>query len=227
MNPYHLLEHLYIGIIYITTMPTQSRCSRYMRGKLNMPNESVLKSRCKICLVMLVFLVGMYFSVTWINWDAAVIFHGPSKGDINIKTVEVDDQTLLSSKWKEKYSYVRDVFIESCTEGYDVLTNLNIKILGTRVTDSLVYICQEDKLFVNLRTNPSKSATRLVCNETYGDLWKVEDERYHPLEYSYVVHGDIKREEHNTTSYEETCMLYQADELLHGKWKPTSIKSTL
>lgn len=227
MNPYHLIEHLYIGIIYITTMKNRNRCSKYMRGKMSMSNESVIKSRCKICLVMLLFLVGMYFSVTWINWDAAVIFSSPTENDIHLETVEVPDAVLLTDKWKEKHSYVRDVFIESCAHGYDVLTNLNIKILGTHVTDSLVYICSQDKLFVNLRLNPRTTATRLICNETYGDLWKVEDKRYHPLEYSYVVHGDITREEHNTTNYEETCMLYQADELLSGKWKPTSIKSTL
>ena len=122
----------------------------------------------------------------WINWDAAVVFKNPSKNDIYQITTEVEDKILTTSRWEEKKIYVKDVFIESCSEKYDVLTNLNIKILGTSVTDSLVYICNDDKMFVNLRINPKQNGIRLVCNETYGDLWKINDQRYHPLEYSFV-----------------------------------------
>ena len=77
------------------------------------------------------------------------------------------------------------------------------------------------------RINPNNKGIRLVCNETYGDLWKINDKRYHPLEYSYVKDGDIARIQQNTTNYKETCMLYQANELLKGEWKPTSIKDHL
>ena len=106
----------------------------------------------------------------WINWDAAVVFKNPNENDIYQITKEVEDKILTTSRWQEKKIYIRDVFIESCQSKYDVLTNLNINILGTRVLDSMVYICNEDILFVNLRINPQKRGTRLVCNETYWDL---------------------------------------------------------
>ena len=201
--------------------------SRYCRGNLDMSNKSLVKSRCKLCLSLLTFIIGIYFSFMWINWDAAVVFKNPSKNDIYQITTEVEDKILTTSRWEEKKIYVKDVFIESCSEKYDVLTNLNIKILGTSVTDSLVYICNDDKMFVNLRINPKQNGIRLVCNETYGDLWKINDQRYHPLEYSFVKDGDIARIEANTTNYKETCMLYQANELLKGEWKPSSIKDQL
>lgn len=204
-----------------------SRYSRYCRGNLDMSNKSLVKSRCKLCLGLLSFLMGIYFSFMWINWDAAVVFKNPNQNDIYQITKEVEDKILTTSRWKEKKIYIRDVFIESCQSKYDVLTNLNINILGTRVLDSLVYICSEDILFVNLRINPQKRGTRLVCNETYGDLWKINDQRYHPLEYSFVKDNDIARIEANTTNYKETCMLYQANELLKGEWKPSSIKDQL
>lgn len=227
MNPYYLLEHLYIGIIYLSYHNIMKRHSKYCRGNMDMSNKSLVKSRCKLCAAFILFLIGIYFSITWINWDAAVVFNKPSENDIYVKTTEVDDVTLVSKRWGEKKSFVREVFIESCQNGYDVLTNLNIKILGTRVTNSLVYLCKDDKMYVNLRLNPKKTKTRLICNETYGDLWKLENKRYHPLEYSYVLDGDITRSTHNTTNYEETCMLYQASELLKGNWKPKSIKDHL
>ena len=70
--------------------------------------------------------------------------------------------------------------------------------------------------------NTNKNNLRLECNETYGDMWKIENERYHPIEYSYIS-DDIERETHLTTTYEETCMLYQARDLLNGEWQPKSI----
>jgi hypothetical protein len=169
-------------------------------------------------------MIGAYFSVTWINWDAAVIFHNPTEADINHGTVEVDDVTLLSERWKEKRQYMHDVFTENCEANqYDVITNLNIRILGQYVPDSIVFLCESKRMLVNMRLASNKGGTRLVCNETYGDLWKVEDERYHPLKYSFITEDDIAREDHTTTTYEETCMLYQAEELLKGEWKPQSI----
>ena len=195
-----------------------------MRGRIDLSNKDLVKSRCKLCVAVLLFIIGLYFSVTWINWDAAVIFHNPTEADINHGTEEVDDATLLTERWKEKRSYMYDVFTENCeANSYDVITNLNIRILGQYVSDSIVFLCESRRMLVNMRLEANKEGIRLVCNETYGDLWKVEDERYHPLKYSFVTEDDIEREEHSTTTYEETCMLYQAEELLKGEWKPQSI----
>ena len=77
-----------------------------MRGRIDLSNRDLVKSRCKLCVAVLLFMIGAYFSVTWINWDAAVIFHNPSEADIDHGTVEVDDVTLLSERWKEKRSYM-------------------------------------------------------------------------------------------------------------------------
>ena len=195
-----------------------------MRGRIDLSNKDLVKSRCKLCVAVLLFIIGLYFSVTWINWDAAVIFHNPTEADINHGTEEVDDATLLTERWKEKRQYMYDVFTENCEANqYDVITNLNIRILGQYVSDSIVFLCESRRMLVNMRLEANKEGIRLVCNETYGDLWKVEDERYHPLKYSFVTEDDIEREEHSTTTYEETCMLYQAEELLKGEWKPQSI----
>lgn len=205
-------------------MKRKNRCNRYMRGRIDLSNKDLVKSRCKLCVAVLLFIIGLYFSITWINWDAAVIFHNPTEADINHGTIEVDDVTLLSERWKEKRSYMYDVFTENCEANqYDVITNLNIRILGQYVSDSIVFLCESRRMLVNMRIEPDKEGTRLVCNETYGDLWKVEDERYHPLKYSFITEDDIVREDHTTTTYEETCMLYQAEELLKGEWKPQSI----
>jgi len=204
-------------------MRRRDRCSRYLRGNIDLSNKSQMKSKCKICVGILSLLAGLYFSIQWINWDSAVIFNAPEYEDINFQTKEVDDITLTSNRWKEKKRFIKDVFRESCNNGFDVLTNLNVRILGQRVADSFVYLCKTDLLFVNMRIEEgNKGGVRLVCNETYGDLWKIEDERYHPVEYSYID-NDITRETHLTTTYEETCMIYQARELLNGEWQPKSI----
>ena len=205
-------------------MKRKNRCNNYMRGKIGLSNKDLVKSRCKLCVAVLLFIIGAYFSVTWINWDAAVIFHNPTEADITVTTTEVDDATLLSERWKEKRTYMADVFTETCdTNQYDVITNLNIRIVGLYVPDSIVFLCESKRMLVNMRLSPSKQGIRLVCNETYGILWKVEDERYHPLDYSFITEDGIVREDHTTTTYEETCMLYQAEELLKGEWKPQSI----
>ena len=92
-----------------------------MRGRIDLSNKDLVKSRCKLCVAVLLFIIGLYFSVTWINWDAAVIFHNPTEADINHGTEEVDDATLLTERWKEKRSYMYDVFtcmILVCTRMY-------------------------------------------------------------------------------------------------------------
>tara|TARA_B100000214_G_scaffold313503_1_gene246088 strand:+ start:434 stop:1048 length:615 start_codon:yes stop_codon:yes gene_type:complete len=204
-------------------MRRKNRCSNYLRGNIDLSNKSQIKSKCKICIGVLILIVGLYLSIKWINWDSAVIFNKPEINDINFETKEVDDITLISSRWKEKKGFIMDVFRESCQEGFDVLTNLNVRILGQRVEDSFVYLCKSDSLFVNMRIEKeNKNNLRLECNETYGDMWKIENERYHPIEYSYIS-DDIERETHLTTTYEETCMLYQARDLLNGEWQPKSI----
>ena len=204
-------------------MKKRDKCSRYLRGNIHLSTASITKTRCKLCVGVLLLLVGTYFSITWINWDAAVVYSPPQE-TVAIATQEVDDVTLLSKRWKEKRSYVTEVFQEACGNGYQLVTNLNVKILSQTVTESMVYFCESSTLFVNLRINPNESGTtRLVCNETWGTDYKLEDERYHPVEYSYVVEDDIARVSHTTMDYEQTCLMYQAVELLKGEWKPKSI----
>ena len=204
-------------------MKSRDKCSRYLRGNIHLSTASISKTRCKLCLGIVFLLAGAYFSITWINWDAAVVY-APPQENVAISTQEVDDVTLLSKRWKEKRSYVTEVFREACGNGYQVVTNLNVRILSQTVTESMVYFCESSNLFVNLRINPNKSGpTRLVCNETWGMEYKIEDERYHPVEYSFVVEDDIKRESRMTMDYEQTCLMYQANELLKGEWKPKSI----
>ena len=204
-------------------MKSRDKCSRYLRGNIHLSTASISKTRCKLCLGILFLLAGAYFSITWINWDAAVVY-APPQENVAISTQEVDDVTLLSKRWKEKRSYVTEVFREACGNGYQVVTNLNVRILSQTVTESMVYFCESSNLFVNLRINPNKSGpTRLVCNETWGMEYKIEDERYHPVEYSFVVEDDIKRVSRMTMDYEQTCLMYQANELLKGEWKPKSI----
>ena len=204
-------------------MKRRDKCSRYLRGNINLSTASISKTRCKLCIGILLLLAGAYFSITWINWDAAVVY-SPPQDNTAVMTKEVDDVTLLSKRWKEKRLYVTEVFTEACGMGYQVVTNLNVQILGQTVTESLVYFCESASLFVNLRINRNKSGpTRLVCNETWGDSYKIEDERYHPIEYSYVTPDDIARETHTTIDYEQTCLMYQAVELLKGEWEPKSI----
>ena len=204
-------------------MKNKNKCSRYLRGDITLSTASITKTRCKLCVGILLLVIGTYFSITWINWDAAVVYSPPQE-KVAISTEEVDDATLLSKRWKEKRSYVTQVFQEACDKGYQVVTNLNVKILSQPVTESMVYFCESSTLYVNLRVSHDKSGpTRLVCNETWGDGYKIEDERYHPVEYSYVVEDDIARATHITMDYEQTCLMYQADELLKGEWKPKSI----
>ena len=204
-------------------MKNKNKCSRYLRGNIHLSNASITKTRCKLCIGILLLLFGAWFSITWINWDAAVVYSPPQE-NIAIVPQEVDDNTLLSKRWKEKRSYITEVFVEACSKGYQVVTNLNVKILSQPVKESMVYFCESSTLYVNLRINYDKSgATRLICNETWGNTYKIEDERYHPVEYSYVVEDDIARATHSTLDYEQTCLMYQADELLKGEWKPKSI----
>ena len=203
-------------------MKNKNKCSRYLRGNITLSTASITKTRCKLCVGILLLVIGTYFSITWINWDAAVVY-SPPELNVAISTQEVDDSTLLSKRWKEKRSYITQVFQEACDNGYQVVTNLNVKILSQPVTESMVYFCESSTLYVNLRIHGKSGDTRLVCNETWGDEYKIEDERYHPVEYSYVVEDDIARVTHMTLDYEQTCLMYQADELLKGEWKPKSI----
>ena len=133
--------------------------------------------------------------------------------------MDVSDERLASSRWKEKQSYMVQVFEEACTEHqYDILTNLNVRILGSRVEDSIAYMCKEKRVLVNLKITPASKGDRLVCVEYYGPHSVVRDDRYHPLNYSYV--NDVTVENKTTESYEETCLLYQTRDLLRGTWKP-------
>ena len=220
MNPYHLIELLYIGIIFITNMSLQKKCKRFMRGNMQITNKSISTIKCKAFCGCLMLFTTIIMSIYWINWDATIIFYKPDLNDIHIGfTKEVNENTLHTKRWYEKRSYVEEIFHNACKEyEYTLLTNLNIRILGNRVSDSLCYNCKNDQLYINLQIVPKHTKKRLVCNETYGDHWRIRDDRYHPLTYSYLDKKTLQRNTHYTINYEETCLLYQANDLLKGTW---------
>ena len=199
-------------------------CSRakekYCRGSIDHSTRSVGKMKCKLVMSIVLLLGLVFLSARWINWDAGVVFYEPSLDDIKIgRTVDVNVERLGTRRWAEKREYMRQVFREACAK-YEVhvFTNLNVRILGMYVEDSVAYRCDDDKMWVNLKVEPSDTGNRLVCVEYYGGESKVRNDRYHPLAYTYVDGETV--ENHTSISYEETCLLYQTNELLRGTWKP-------
>ena len=193
---------------------------KYCKGNIEHTSKSLAQVRCKLVAASVVLVCFVYFCVQWINWDSGVIFYEPTLNDIYVgNSIDVSDERLESSRWKEKKGYMVQVFEETCREHeYDILTNLNVRILGSRVEDSIAYICQEKRTLINLKITPANKGARLVCVEYYGAHSVVRDDRYHPLNYSYV--NDITVENKTTKTYEETCLLYQTRDLLRGTWKP-------
>lgn len=187
------------------------------KSRVHVTKNKLKKIKCKFFLGIVLTFFTVYCSFTCINWDAAMIFHQPSLDDLEEGfTKEVEN--LDSSRWLEKRAYVMEIFQLVCANtNYALLTNLNIRILGHKVQESMAYQCQDDKLYVNLRTYPKETGIKLKCNETYGDRW-TEKIRSHPLEYSFVI--DSERYFYTTSTYEETCMFLQATDLLKGTWKP-------
>lgn len=191
--------------------------------RANVSKSTLKKIKCKFVMGVLMSILAAYLSVTWINWDAALVFHQPSLSDLQTGyTKEVE--YLDSPRWVEKRDYVLEIFDLVCknTE-YNLITNLNVRVLGAKVEESMAYNCADESLYVNLRINPKPSSVKLKCNESYGVHWN-EQIRYHPLDYSYVL--GTERVEYTTETYEDTCMFYQAVDLLKGTWKPY-IKQTL
>lgn len=201
-------------------MNSKKSCHKFMRGNINSTAKSInnikIRAFCGCCIMFVI----LFFSFYWINWDAAIVFYHPKISDINPGfTREVDLNKLHSRKWFEKRSYIEDIFKTSCEKyEYTLLSNLNIRILGYQVSDSLCYNCIDNKLYINLRIKPEMSKKRLICNETYGDKWTIRKDRFHPLEYSYLDKTTLTRETHTTINYEETCLFYQANDLLKGTW---------
>ena len=193
---------------------------KYCKSNIEHTSKSLTRVRCKLCVSSVVFICFVYFCSQWINWDSGVIYYEPVLGDIYVgNTIDVSDERLGSSRWKEKRGYMIQVFEEACAEhDYDILTNLNVRILGSRVEDSIAYMCKEKRALVNLKITPASKGDRLVCVEYYGEHSVVRDDRWHPLNYSYV--NDVMVVNKTTKSYEETCLLYQTRDLLRGTWKP-------
>ena len=206
-------------------MKTKNKCNRFMRGSVNLRTDSIKKIKCKVFCGIFVLLLAIYFSIMWINWDATVIFHQPSLADLEEGyTKEVDDITLHNSRFIEKISYTKEIFQETCERSsYSLLTNLNIRILGYKLEESLCYRCDNKNIYINLRIQPDSTGTRLICNETYGEDWIIKNDRYHPLSYSYIDEITMQRVLKQSKNYEETCIFYQAFDLLKGTWKPKSI----
>ena len=197
-----------------------NKCKKFMRGNINLSSKSVTKIRCKLFCGCFMVLMSILFSIYWINWDATIVFKMPELYDIKPGfTKEISLHELQNIRWKEKQTYIEEVFHSSCKQyNYALLTNLNIVLLGYQIKDSIVYNCKRDSLHINLRITPKKSTTRLECNETYGNKWTIRKDRFHPLQYSYLNKKTFHREEHKTINYEETCLLYQAYDILIGTW---------
>lgn len=201
-------------------MTKKNICNKFMRGNIQLSSKSVNTIKIKACCGCMVLFLAIFFSIKWINWDATVIFYKPDLNDIKIGfTKEIMKNTLHTRRWKEKQAYMEDIFTSACEKyDYSLLTNLNIKVLGYRISDSICFKCDNKKLYVNLRITPRMSGKRLICNETYGNAWVIKKDRYHPLKYSYINKETLNRESHKTISYEETCLFYQANDLLQGTW---------
>ena len=201
-------------------MNKKNTCNRFMRGNIQITSNSLKSIKLKACCGCSLFLLVVFFSIYWINWDAAIVFYPPSLSDIQPGfTKEVDLNKLHTKRWYEKRAYVEDIFKHSCeTYDYTLLTNLNIRILGSRISDSMCYNCVNNKLYINLNIQPQMSQKRLICNETYGNKWTIRKDRFHPLQYSYIDKTTLNRETHTPINYEETCLFYQANDLLKGTW---------
>lgn len=205
-------------------MKKENLCERYFRGNIMISAKQLSQVKCKLVCSIIALLAAIVISFFSINWNASIVFYAPTIKDIQLGfTKDITQQELTSPRWIQKQDYITEIFKQTCEKTeYNLLSNLNLRILGFRIPQSIMYNCISEELYLNLQIKPHPHDVRLVCNETYGNHWVVRNDRFHPLEYSYIENS-YERVNRTTMNYKETCLIYQANDLIKGTWKPMSI----
>ena len=54
-------------------MNKKNTCNRFMRGNIQITSNSLKSIKLKACCGCSLFLLVVFFSIYWINWDAAIV----------------------------------------------------------------------------------------------------------------------------------------------------------
>lgn len=169
-------------------------------------------------LGLLGFLVVWFCLPLLIDLRDPVQFVLPENEDLELPpSIHVTKEKLQDMYWKDQMSYVVSTMKKACdTYHYISITNHNIEIDGKRLKDSIVYMCNTHRGYINLQIKDA-GPRDIRCTERYASR------TMSPIRASKITAGAVDVETFQKVSFDiddpqYSCRLQQAHDIMMSSW---------
>jgi hypothetical protein len=164
------------------------------------------------------------YMLSFLRDTTPVHFNHPNSNDLDMPRAEMATQVQLNDVyWRMSVRYVADMLSEVCQRSnYTVLTQKNIKIGGTPMAESYIFICGSGKnghtSVLNARSVISQGADKVVqCVETYANITKRVRRKY-PFSVKYVSSETFTPRTKVIRNPGEACIWQHALDIIESVW---------
>ena len=169
------------------------------------------------CTVFIV--VGVLFAATnMVKWSTDVMYVLPEKSDLQRPPGTVVPVSVLhSQEWAERKTHIIDALESACyTHGFSVTTHKSLRVLGSYVHESILYVCSTKRALANVKLTPVGSSY-LLCRETYGQ--SVREVKRSNFKMEAFDLKAMKQVTEEITAPEFVCSISHGVDVVDSNWR--------
>jgi hypothetical protein len=146
----------------------------------------------------LFIVIGVLFAATnMVRWNTEIVYVLPEKNDLlRPPGTEIPTSMLHSPEWAERKDHIVYALKSACsTHGFSVTTHKSLRVLGSYVPESVLYVCSTQRPLANVKLK-AVGSSYLLCRETYGQAIR-----------------EVKRPNYKMSAFDLTRMAYVEEDL--------------
>lgn len=169
------------------------------------------------CTIFIVLSV-LFAATNVVKWDTDVVYVLPEKSDLRRPAgTPVPDAVLFSNEWSERKEHIISALESACgTHGFSVTTHKSLRVLGSYVHESILYVCSTNRALANVKLTPI-GASYLLCRETYGQSVR-EVKRANFRMEAFDLRAMTKITE-DVTSPDLVCSVSHGVDVINSNWR--------